>query len=304
MSVEKNSHHHKEPHRYTLVLVPSDQSKKTRTFSLGVLGFASIVTTLCLVTVGITLAVLIYTPVGPLVPIPNPELERLYGKRIVEIQEQVSGLFNEMVQLRRYNLHLRRALGENITVEDSALMVQSGVQKTPAVAAILADTAKRTHLIESFSEMKSSGERTMELISARDHRETRQAQSGEEPFPMMMPSTGYFTRGIDEQNNHFGVDIAGKEGTLVIAAAPGNIIFADWTYDDGYKMIIAHSDGYVTVYKHNQALMKKVGASVKRGEPIALMGSTGRMSSGTHLHFEVWKDGVVRNPDNYLVTVQ
>jgi len=300
MSVEKNSHRHKEPNRYTLVVVPSDQSKKTRTFSLGVFGFASIVTTLCLLIVGITLAVLMYTPLGPLVPIPHPELEQLYGKKIVEIQEQVNKLLGEMVQMRQYNLHLRRALGENISEEDSAAMVERGRERTLPMAAILVDSMKRSQPAEKLNPSNTS----REMVTVLEQAEIQQSQRAEEPFPLLMPSTGYLSRGVEPEKNHFGIDIAGKEGTVVVAAAAGNVLFADWTYDDGYKIIVAHSRGYVTVYKHNRSLLKKVGGSVKRGEPIALMGSTGRTSSGPHLHFEVWKDGVVRNPANYLVTVQ
>ena len=123
-------------------------------------------------------------------------------------------------------------------------------------------------------------------------------------FPLMMPTDGFVSRGFDAERKHFGVDIAGKTGSAVLAAADGNVVFAGWTYDDGYLMIISHQQGYVTAYKHNQALLKTTGTNIKRGDVIALLGNTGKTSSGPHLHFELWKDGVVLNPDSYLLTTQ
>src|SRR5262249_16726122 len=121
-------------------------------------------------------------------------------------------------------------------------------------------------------------------------------------FPLSLPAQGYVSRGFDSVGEHFGVDFAGKEGTVVVAAADGHVIFSGWTYDNGYTLMVAHTGGIVTVYKDKQWILKKSGAAVKRGEVIALMGSTGRTSSGSHLHFEVWKNGIADNPERYLLT--
>ena len=88
------------------------------------------------------------------------------------------------------------------------------------------------------------------------------------------------------------------------AAADGIVIFSGWSDEDGYVIVIAHSGGYVSEYKHNQSLLRTAGDAVRRGEMIALLGNTGRTSTGPHLHFEVWRDGVVQDPANYLLTTQ
>jgi murein DD-endopeptidase MepM/ murein hydrolase activator NlpD len=79
------------------------------------------------------------------------------------------------------------------------------------------------------------------------------------------------------------------------------VLFAGWTYEDGNMLIIAHGGGYATVYKHNQTLLKNTLNAVKRGEPIALLGSTGITSAGHHLHFEVWRNGVPQDPNDFLL---
>jgi murein DD-endopeptidase MepM/ murein hydrolase activator NlpD len=71
--------------------------------------------------------------------------------------------------------------------------------------------------------------------------------------------------------------------------------------DDGHTLILSHGSGYLTVYKHNQMLLKTTRSAVKRGEPIALLGTTGKSSEGPHLHFEVWNDGVPQDPNRYLL---
>jgi murein DD-endopeptidase MepM/ murein hydrolase activator NlpD len=80
------------------------------------------------------------------------------------------------------------------------------------------------------------------------------------------------------------------------------VVFAGWTYEDGNLLVISHGSGYLTVYKHNQALMKSPAMAVKRGELIALLGSSGQTSLGPHLHFEVWKDGIAQDPNEFLLT--
>jgi murein DD-endopeptidase MepM/ murein hydrolase activator NlpD len=123
-------------------------------------------------------------------------------------------------------------------------------------------------------------------------------------FPLTQPTLGFVTRKIDPEAGHFGMDIAGKIGAPVVAAADGIVVFADWSYEYGFMMILSHADGYTTVYKHAQSLLKTVGSSVKRGEMIALLGNTGSTSSGPHLHFELWRDGVPMDPEQYLLNYQ
>jgi murein DD-endopeptidase MepM/ murein hydrolase activator NlpD len=110
------------------------------------------------------------------------------------------------------------------------------------------------------------------------------------------------TQGFDQARYHYGLDYAVKRGTPVSAATDGYVLFAGWTFSDGNMIILSHGGGYLTVYKHNESLLRVVHERVKRGELIARSGSTGQTSSGPHLHFEVWKDGLPQDPEQYLLT--
>jgi murein DD-endopeptidase MepM/ murein hydrolase activator NlpD len=115
------------------------------------------------------------------------------------------------------------------------------------------------------------------------------------------PVNGYISRGFNPDNGHMGIDFVIKTGTPVYSAAGGYVVFADYTINDGYMIIIAHSDGYITVYKHCSALLKKTRDIVLEGEIIALSGNTGELSTGPHLHFEIWKNGKPIDPQSLLI---
>ena len=119
-------------------------------------------------------------------------------------------------------------------------------------------------------------------------------------IPSKYPVEGYITQKMKtnklfNNQNHYGIDIAVKEGEPVYASASGFVVFSDWTYDFGNYIILYHGDDYFTVYGHNKNNFVKVRDFVKRGDVIASSGSTG-IVSGPHLHFEIWKDGKSVNP--------
>ncbi len=126
-------------------------------------------------------------------------------------------------------------------------------------------------------------------------------------IPTYLPVEGFLTTDFRKDDwylpDHFGIDIATSRGSSVHSAADGVVIFANWTEDLGNMIIVYHYNGFFTVYGHNQILLKKENSIVKKGETIALLGSSGR-STAPHLHFEIWKDGTPVDPKEYLLTFQ
>jgi len=115
------------------------------------------------------------------------------------------------------------------------------------------------------------------------------------------PSNGLIINNFNPSEGHLGIDFAVSPGSAVYAARGGLVIFADYTIDDGKKIIIQHDDGYITVYKHCSSLIKKERDEVVEGELIALSGNSGKNTTGPHLHFEIWKDGKPINPEEYFI---
>ena len=289
----ESQHHSSKKNRFTIVLVPDEDASKAKNFRLALWQLVTGLITFAIVAVGFVLLILIYTPVGQVFPLSNPGLENKYGKELISLNQRMTSLMEQLVELRTYNIKLRRAMGENVAVSDSGI-----VKTVPRAAGTEKNKIDREEQVAAKAQPLMSPEQQM--IPARSIKLETDAKITVS-FPAILPTEGYMTRGFEPEHNHFGLDIAGKTGNLIVAAADGNIVFSGWTYDDGYIVIISHASGFMSFYKHNQSLLKSSGSFVRRGEPIAILGNSGTTSSGPHLHFEIWKDGVPVDPSIYLI---
>jgi len=113
-------------------------------------------------------------------------------------------------------------------------------------------------------------------------------------------NNGLINNKFDLLNEHYGVDIVAAPNTGVLAVLDGTITMATWTLSTGYVIQVQHTDNFVSTYKHNAALLKKEGDKVKAGETIAIIGNSGELTTGPHLHFELWKNGEPVDPENYI----
>ena len=129
---------------------------------------------------------------------------------------------------------------------------------------------------------------------------TPAAKTGVAGLLFFPPLNGMITGKHDLSNRHFGVDIVGKLNSRISAALDGTVIFAGWTIDTGYVIYLQHEQNLVTVYRHNAELLKIQGDKVRAGEAIAIMGNSGKETTGPHLHFEMWLNGVSVNPEEYI----
>ncbi|MEP3823291.1 MAG: M23 family metallopeptidase, partial [Nonlabens ulvanivorans] len=102
------------------------------------------------------------------------------------------------------------------------------------------------------------------------------------------------------EKKHYAVDITSAANSPVKAAADGTVIFAGWSTDTGNTILMEHSYGVITVYKHMATLSKKQNDQVQAGEVIGIVGNTGELTNGPHLHFELWMDGYPQDPTNFI----
>ena len=114
------------------------------------------------------------------------------------------------------------------------------------------------------------------------------------------PLSGMVSQDFDSNSKHFAIDIVAKTGTPVKSVADGTVIFSEWTTGTGYVIIVKHENNFVSVYKHNGTLLKEQGDFVKSSEVIATVGSTGELTTGPHLHFELWSGGYPVNPTTFI----
>ena len=119
-------------------------------------------------------------------------------------------------------------------------------------------------------------------------------------FVFFPPVNGSLSAVFDPNETHFAVDIIVPKNTPVKATADGRVIFSSWTSDTGYVIIIDHGEELISVYKHNSSLTKTQGDFVKSREVIAVSGASGELSTGPHLHFELWYNGTPLNPSTFI----
>lgn len=122
-------------------------------------------------------------------------------------------------------------------------------------------------------------------------------------LPALPPVTGVLTRGYDARTGHFAIDLAVEEGSVVRSIGEGYVVLVDWTHDGGQVIAVQHADGFLSVYKHNSAVLKRVGDRVSDREAIARSGNSGEITTGPHLHFELWHNGLAQDPSYYLLGV-
>lgn len=118
---------------------------------------------------------------------------------------------------------------------------------------------------------------------------------------LFSPITGYISAPFDPQADHYGIDIVSQKDESVKSIADGTVILAGWTRSEGNVIAVQHRDNLISIYKHNSTLTRTVGDFITAGEIIAIMGNTGELTSGPHLHFELWFDGVAVNPEEFIL---
>ncbi|MEP2026740.1 MAG: M23 family metallopeptidase [Reichenbachiella sp.] len=119
-------------------------------------------------------------------------------------------------------------------------------------------------------------------------------------FFLFKPVDGIVSEHFDPQIDHLAIDIVAKQDEPVKSVADGTVIFASWTQDSGYVMAIQHRGNLISMYKHNSDLLKNVGNFVTAGEVVSIIGNTGELTSGPHLHFELWYNGNPINPEELI----
>jgi len=114
------------------------------------------------------------------------------------------------------------------------------------------------------------------------------------------PISGLISDGYNIKTKHFGVDLVSKEKSRIASVLDGTVIISHWANETGYVIGVQHKNDYISFYKHNSVLLKSVGDYVNAGDHIAIIGNSGELSSGPHLHFELWHKGSPVDPENYI----
>ena len=126
------------------------------------------------------------------------------------------------------------------------------------------------------------------------------SQRKSKQFLFFPPIEGFISDSFNLKTNHHGIDLVAKTGTKIKSIGEGTVVVSDWNPQTGYVLGIQHSENFISFYKHCSVLLKNVGDIITTGENIAIIGNSGELSSGPHLHFELWKSGTPLDPSLYI----
>ena len=267
--------------KYRFVIMTDDSFEEKfslKTNRLNVFLFLSFFTLFCVVA---TFILITNTSLREFVP----------GKESEEVQREIISLVlrsdSLMARLENQQLYFenfKTIIGGKIPLDSSITIDNKNIEKKPSFERSVEDSLLRI-LVES----NETG-----MINLKNNVKN-------ELFAFFTPVLGVVTDTFNLKAKHFGIDLVAKENSRISSVLDGVVVISDWNPQTGYVIGVQHKNGFLSLYKHNSMLLKSVGNYVNAGEHIAVIGNTGEFSSGPHLHFELWLDGVAVNPKNYIL---
>jgi murein DD-endopeptidase MepM/ murein hydrolase activator NlpD len=195
------------------------------------------------------------------------------------------------------SLKIKLAILENYTKALKPIL--TGDIEAESIDSIQTDTRQR-EIDESLLDATKEDSLFREKTERENRFAIQQNANSTIKIVFFAPLSGTISQNFDINSKHFAVDVVAKTGTPIKAAADGTVIFSGWNTETGYVIILKHAKDYISVYKHNGNLLKQQGDFVKSGEVIATVGSSGELTTGPHLHFELWSGGYAVNPTNFI----
>lgn len=274
----------KKTRNFRLTLADDKSHKHLWTAHFTRVGFiVSILTAVVMFSVAIYCAIA-FTPIRTFIPgYPDAHSKRAAIQNAIRIDS----LENVIYRWELYSENLKRVVEGKEPLKIDSLINAAKTERAARAGA--EELAKKDSMLrEVVKEEEEFG------ISARSKRDLPI-----EGLHFFTPLKGVVSQGYDA-NIHPYIDITAPSGSVVKATLDGTVIFAGWSEDSGNTIQIQHESDIVSIYKHNEKLLKKVGDKVTAGSPIALIGNTGDNTTGTHLHFELWHKGENVDPTLYI----
>lgn len=267
----------------TFVLLDEDEPESSSSYQFRPLQLWKLFYGVLAGVIIITLSLVMFTPLSSL----------LYNRADAQLRERVIKI-SKKVQALQDSLQAR----DNQLIEMQQV-ISSGKDTSFSIKGNTPSTSKR-YASESWEPEALSEVSMTEMISQNDIIFSKIFEKAS-AFPADYPLDGTFTRGYNPAQGHYGIDIAAEQGTPFRAIADGAVINQGWTINYGFVLHVQHSNGIITIYKHATSVSKSIGDIVTKGDILGTAGDVGVLSSGPHLHVEIWKNGVPQNPNMYLI---
>jgi murein DD-endopeptidase MepM/ murein hydrolase activator NlpD len=217
-----------------------------------------------------------------------------YNQKLLRLTMELDSLEHLAETQNRFIANFKAIVSGNLP--DSYFMEEETLRKESDLSVLNRET-----MIDTLPMIDSKFRSEFEDIEGTMFSYSRTATYGEmdEVF-FFPPIQGIISSPYNPKIEHYGVDVVAKTNEPIKSIADGTVIMSTWTQEAGHVLAIQHRSNLISVYKHNSVLLKKVGNFVNAGEVIAIIGNSGEMSTGPHLHFELWYNGNPLNPEDFI----
>ena len=276
---QKRSFKDKLQDKYRLVILNNDTFQEISSHRLSLMNLYIILSSVIVVLGALLVLLIVFTPIKKLIP--------GYGDmgsstKIIELNKQLDEIIKEKDAQEVYLASFRKMLTSDEEYTEYSPSEEEKLKKAIAEAEITNEG------IVGVSD----------VIVNLPIKETPQKINNY--FDLVKPVSGSVSAAFMPEKKHNGVDILAPANTAVKSVLDGYVIISGWNIDTGNTIGVQHADNVVSFYKHNSALLKEEGNFVKAGEALAIIGNSGTLSDGPHLHFELWIDGSPVNPENFI----
>ena len=267
-------------HKYRFVIMTDSSFEEKLSIKLSRLNLIAFVGALVFFCFLSTMLLIAYTPLSEYVP----------GKSSVEVQKRLIELNIKSDSLGAI------LLNRSIYLENINKIIKGEELATPE------NTEEITNTQNPISFEKSIEDSLFRVkVEAEDKSSIyKKNNTNNNNLMFFTPLTGLISDEYNNKTKHFGIDLVAKEKSRISSVLDGTVVISHWSYETGYVIWVQHKNDYLSFYKHNSVLLKSVGDYVNAGDHIAIIGNSGELSSGPHLHFELWHKGAPVNPENYI----
>jgi murein DD-endopeptidase MepM/ murein hydrolase activator NlpD len=273
--------------KYRMVLLNDDSFAEKFSFRLNALNVFMVVGFVSIVMIALVTSIIAFTPLREFIPGYASEIAT---KRDLIVLSLKADSLAQAVHAREEYI---RNLTQVLNGETPPKPEKNKIDSTKKYKKISFKKSKDDSLFRTGYEAQDKYTLTINAAS--------KGKNSIAGFFFFSPTSGMVSSSFSPAIGHYGIDIVTKENEAVKATLDGTVIFSGWDSETGYVIQIQHSNNLISVYKHNSALLKKMGEYVKAGEPIAIVGNSGEQSTGPHLHFELWYNGSAVDPQDFMV---
>ena len=280
--------YYKLRNKYRLVISNEETFEEEFSFRISRLNAFVTIGTVAIVLIILTTFLIAFTPLREYIP---GYTDVTLRKRVVELQQLTDSLAVDFRQKSIYIQNIKNIIdGKEISEDTTDMVVETDNYQNIEYTRSVEDSLLRQSYDNETSYDLYYNEAEELSATAYERMSTN----------FFIPLKGIITNEFNMARQHYGIDVVAKQNEAVKAALDGTVIFAGWTVETGYVISIQHQGKFISFYKHNSVLLKQQGNIVKAGEPIAIVGESGELSTGPHLHFELWYNGTPVNPKDYI----